>query len=212
MLETDAEISVDRGSPYVSRGGEKLAAALEAFELVPAGWVCADVGASTGGFTDCLIQHGAIRVYAVDVGRGQLHWKLRNDPKVISMEKTNARALDALPESVLLATVDASFISLRLLLPQVVKWLEHDGQIVVLIKPQFEAGKEVVGKGGVVRDPDVQRQTIESVFKSAVGLKLWPTKLIRSPLVGPKGNVEFLALLTQSKPSRSYDELLKAVF
>ena len=136
------------GLPYVSRGGLKLAAALDAFGVNPAGWVCGDIGASTGGFTDCLLQRGAVRVYAVDVGYGQLAWSLRQDARVISIERTNIRHLTSLPDLVALATVDVSFIGLSLVLPNIVKLLAPDGQIIALIKPQFEVGKGQVGKGG----------------------------------------------------------------
>src|SRR5512138_1591724 len=152
-VQADAALSVDAGPRFVSRGGEKLEAALSAFALAVNGLVCADVGASTGGFTDCLLQHGAAKVYAIDVGKGILHWKLRNDPRVVVMEETNARFVESLPEPVALVTVDASFISLKILLPVVKKWIspspltplpEGEGNVVALIKPQFEAGKKDV--------------------------------------------------------------------
>src|SRR5687767_6977881 len=160
----DVQVEVDTGPRFVSRGGEKLAAALEAFFIDPRGLTCADIGASTGGFSDCLLQHGAARVYAIDVGKGILHWKLRNDPRVVVMEETNARYVESLPEPVSLVTVDASFISLKILLPVVKKWLfplssfikeekkkEERGDILALIKPQFEAGKKDVARGdGVI--------------------------------------------------------------
>jgi len=152
-----AEIVVQEKLPFVSRGGVKLQAALEAFAVPLAGIVAADVGASTGGFTDCLLQHGAARVYAIDVGRGQLAWKLRTDPRVIVMERTNVRYLAALPEPVDLVTIDVSFISLRLVLPVVMGWLKPRGQIIALVKPQFEAERRQVGKRGVVRDKAVRR-------------------------------------------------------
>jgi 23S rRNA (cytidine1920-2'-O)/16S rRNA (cytidine1409-2'-O)-methyltransferase len=188
----DSDITLKARPRFVSRGGEKLKAALERFDLGVAGVVAADVGASTGGFTDCLLQHGASRVYAIDVGYGQLAWRLRNDPRVIVMERTNARYLDCLPEAVSLITVDVSFISLGLILPTAVRWLEPGGQVVTLIKPQFEAGRREVGKGGVVRDPAVHRRVLEQVLEIAIGLDLELHGLMPSPLRGPAGNVEFL--------------------
>ncbi|HFD39858.1 MAG TPA: TlyA family RNA methyltransferase [Anaerolineae bacterium] len=188
-----AQVTVTGRLPYVSRGGQKLAAALDAFALDVQGWTVADVGASTGGFTDCLLQRGAARVYAIDVGYGQLAWKLRQDPRVVVMERTNARYLERLPEAVDLATVDVSFISLRLILPAVVGWLKPGGRIVTLIKPQFEAGREQVGKGGVVRDPAVHRAVVEGLAAWAAEHGLGLRGLIRSPLIGPAGNIEFLA-------------------
>lgn len=189
----DAPVRVAQGLPYVSRGGLKLAAALDAFGVNPAGWVCADIGASTGGFTDCLLQRGAARVYAVDVGYGQLAWSLRRDPRVVAMERTNIRYLESLPEAVGLATVDVSFIGLGLVLPRVAMLLSPDGQVIALIKPQFEVGKGQVGKGGVVRDPKLHRLAIEKVLAAAAMAGLAPAGVIRSPITGPAGNVEFLA-------------------
>ncbi|MCU0488454.1 MAG: TlyA family RNA methyltransferase [Anaerolineales bacterium] len=195
-LETNAVISVDHGPPYVSRGGEKLAAALDHFPIAVEGKICADVGASTGGFTDCLLQHGAARVYAIDVGRGILHWKLRQDRRVVVMEETNARYLEQLPELVELVTIDASFISLKVLLPVVKGWLAPEAQLVVLVKPQFEAGRQEVAKGdGVIRDPLVHQRILEEVLSFAQSVGFEAKEAIRSPLLGPKGNVEFLAWL-----------------
>lgn len=195
QLPLEAALEV-RGRPrFVSRGGEKLAAALIAFQIDPSGWTCADVGASTGGFTDCLLQHGAAKVYAIDSGRGQLHWKLRNHERVVSMERTNARHLTELPELVRLVTIDVSFISLELILRQAVRWLQAQGELIALVKPQFEAGAEQVGKGGVVRDPAVHRQVLEAVISQADQLDLAAKGLIASPLFGPKGNREFLLWL-----------------
>ncbi len=190
---TDAEIAVEEQPRFVSRGGDKLEAAMARFGVDAAGVVAADVGASTGGFTDCLLQRGATRVYAIDVGYGQLAWRLRNDPRVVVMERTNARYVESLPEPVDLATVDVSFISLGLILPMVQGWLRPAGQVVALIKPQFEAGRRNVGKGGVVRDPAVHRRVLRRVLKAAAveGLRL--RGLMPSPLRGPAGNVEFLA-------------------
>jgi 23S rRNA (cytidine1920-2'-O)/16S rRNA (cytidine1409-2'-O)-methyltransferase len=191
-VAADSDITLQARPRFVSRGGEKLVAAVERFGLGVAGLVAADVGASTGGFTDCLLQCGASRVYAIDVGYGQLAWQLRNDSRVVVMERTNARYLDRLPEAVGLITVDVSFISLGLILPAAVRWLEPDGQVVALIKPQFEAGRREVGKGGVVRDPDVHRRVLERVLGIATGLNLELSGLMPSPLRGPAGNVEFL--------------------
>lgn len=198
FVAADAPVRVERGLPYVSRGGLKLAAALDAFGIDPAGRVCADIGASTGGFTDCLLQRGAARVYAVDVGYGQLAWSLRQDPRVIPLERTNIRRLAALPEAVTLATVDVSFIGLGLVLPPVARLLSPDGQVVALIKPQFEVGKGQVGKGGVVRDPRLHRSASEKVLAEAAAAGLAPAGVIRSPITGPAGNVEFLAWLQRA--------------
>ncbi len=192
-VSEDADITLKSKPPFVSRGGKKLAAALERFEIDATGVVAADVGASTGGFTDCLLQNGARRVYAIDAGYGQLHWNLRNDPRVVVMERTNARYLDELPQPVDLVTVDVSFISLELILPKAVSWLKPDGDVVALIKPQFEAGPRHVEKGGVVRDPEVHRQVMEDVLAAASELGLGLRGLMPSPLRGPAGNVEFLA-------------------
>ena len=209
-IPPEAQIEIDQGPPFVSRGGEKLEAALATFYLNVSGWVCADVGASTGGFTDCLLQNGARRVYAIDVGQGILHWKLRQDSRVVVMEGTNARYLHQLPEPVDLVTVDASFISLKILLPVVKAWFKlaspgfpsgerveaaerEGGRVVALIKPQFEAGRaEVKRGGGVIRDPAVHRQVLLEVLNHARQEGYRVAGLMRSPLLGPKGNVEFL--------------------
>jgi 23S rRNA (cytidine1920-2'-O)/16S rRNA (cytidine1409-2'-O)-methyltransferase len=182
-------------SRYVSRGGEKLAAALEAFHPVIRDRLCLDIGASTGGFTDCLLQAGARRVYAVDVGYGQLDWRLRTDDRVGVYERTNARYLQPqdLPERAQVLTVDASFISLRLLLPALVELLEPHAEVITLIKPQFEVGKGQVGKGGVVRDPQLHYQALFDVLTTAQACGLGVRGAIASPLLGPKGNREFLA-------------------
>ncbi len=212
MVDPLAELAVDAGPPYVSRGGDKLAAALATFGLRVEGRVCADVGASTGGFTDCLLQNGARRVYAIDVGHGILHWRLRTDPRVVVMERTNARHLETLPECIGLATVDAAFISLRLLLPVVAGWLEPDGEVIALVKPQFEAGRSLVGRGGVVRDPAVHRGVLTQVIEASAGLGLKARGLIRSPLIGPKGNVEFLLWASRIGSPISGQELLGPLF
>ncbi len=194
-VDESAEVEVRRGLPFVSRGGLKLAHALNAFGIDPSGRVAADVGASTGGFTDCLLQRGTAKVYAIDVGYGQLDWSLRQDPRVVVMERTNARHLEALPEPVSLVTIDVSFISLELILPRVRRWLVPGGEVVALIKPQFEAGPERVGKGGVVRDPDVHRDVLQAMLSWARENDWRVLGLTRSPITGPKGNVEFLAWL-----------------
>ncbi|MBN1265401.1 MAG: TlyA family RNA methyltransferase [Anaerolineales bacterium] len=192
IVPEGSRVEVFSGPKYVSRGGEKLEGAFEDFPIKVEGKICADIGASTGGFTDCLLQHGAARVYAIDVGHGILDWKLRTDDRVVVMERTNARYLEELPESVSMVTVDASFISLRLLLPRAVQWLAPDGDIIALVKPQFEAGKELVGHGGVVRSTDVHRQVVDEMISFLPGIGLFPAGLSVSPLRGPKGNIEFL--------------------
>jgi 23S rRNA (cytidine1920-2'-O)/16S rRNA (cytidine1409-2'-O)-methyltransferase len=186
-----------RDIPYVSRGGIKLEAALHAFKLDVTGLTCLDVGASTGGFTDCLLKHGARHVTAVDVGYGQLHWKLRSDQRVKVIERTNIRHLDAgaLPCPVDLACIDVSFISLKIVVPPVLKFMKRPGHIICLVKPQFEVGKGLVGKGGVVRDPALHKAVIEDLSKAFQGLDLRVLRVIPSPLLGPKGNQEFLMYL-----------------
>jgi len=206
-VAADAPIHIRTGLPYVSRGGLKLAAALDAFALDVADLTCADVGASTGGFTDCLLQRGAARVYAIDVGYGQIDWKLRRDPRVVVMERTNARYLLSLSEPVDLATVDASFISLTLILPKVYGWLKPDGQVVALVKPQFEAGRDQVGRGGVVRDPTLHADVLRRVLTWANAQGLAPFGAIRSPITGPAGNVEFLARLKRGLPPREAEQI-----
>lgn len=195
----DAEIVVDSGPKFVSRGGEKLEGALALFGLDDlSGKICVDVGASTGGFTDCMLQRGAARVYAVDVGYGVLHWKLRTDSRVVSMERTNARYIEEFPEAVDLVVIDASFISLKILLPPVKRWFgTRGGEVVALIKPQFEAGRKDAAKGeGVIRDPAVHRKVLGEVLSFARGEGYALRGLVRSPLLGPKGNTEFLVHLT----------------
>jgi 23S rRNA (cytidine1920-2'-O)/16S rRNA (cytidine1409-2'-O)-methyltransferase len=201
----DARLEVRERLPYVSRGGLKLAAGLDAFGVTVVGLVCADVGASTGGFTDCLLQRGAARVYAIDVGYGQLAWSLRRDPRVVVMERTNARYVEALPERVDLVVLDASFISLGKLLLVITRWLAEGAQVVALVKPQFEAGREQVGRGGVVREPDVHRQVLRQVARNAAacGLTVWG--VVRSPISGPAGNIEFLMHLRQDVPPNGFD-------
>lgn len=194
-VDESAEITVaGPPHPYVSRGGLKLAAALDAFGLDAAGAVCLDVGASTGGFTDCLLQRGAAKVYAVDVGHGQLDSKLRGDPRVVLREKVNARALsrEHVPEPIGLAAIDVSFISTRLILPAVVPLLEGTGAIVVLVKPQFEAGRAEVGKGGIVRSEAVRQRALHSVEGYGRDAGLLPIGSIPSPIRGAHGNEEIL--------------------
>ncbi len=196
LVAADAPVVVDLPEPYVSRGGHKLAAALDAFAIDPAGLICLDVGASTGGFTDVLLQRGAARVYALDVGRGQLAESLREDARVVSMERTNARNLrpGSLPEPVDLAVVDVSFISLALILGPVAGCLAAGDRhgIVALVKPQFEAGREAVGRGGVVRDPAVHRAVLERVAAAAEAAGLGVVGAVASPITGADGNREFL--------------------
>ena len=183
--------------PYVSRGGLKLEKALDTFAIDPAGLVCIDCGASTGGFTDCLLQRGARHVYAVDVGYGQLAWSLRTDARVTVMERTNARNLapDMFPERMDMAVMDMSFISLRLVLPAVRALLQAEGQAVCLVKPQFEAGREKVGKKGVVRDPAVHQEVLEDFIAEAMSQGFAVAGLTFSPVRGPEGNIEYLAWL-----------------
>jgi 23S rRNA (cytidine1920-2'-O)/16S rRNA (cytidine1409-2'-O)-methyltransferase len=211
QVAVDAPLHVRQGLPFVSRGGSKLQAALDAFALNVGGWVCADVGASTGGFTDCLLQRGAAHVYAIDVGYGQLDWKLRQNPRVIVMERTNARYLTSLPEPIDLITLDASFISLTLLLPVAAGWLKPEGDIVALIKPQFEAGRDQVGRGGVVRDAAIHADVLQRVLTWANEHSLPPHGLIRSPIKGPAGNVEFLAHLRRESVPCSADDITAMV-
>ncbi|MBE7536192.1 MAG: TlyA family RNA methyltransferase [Anaerolineales bacterium] len=223
-VDSASIVTVDSGPRFVSRGGEKLDAALEAFHLDVNGLVCADVGASTGGFTDCLLQHGAAKVYAIDVGKGILHWKLRNDPRAIVMEETNARYVESLPEQVDLVTIDASFISLKILLPVVKRWFtffplssfdegkrkEERGNVIALIKPQFEAGKKDVSRGdGVIRDPEIHKQVLLDVLTFAQNGGFSIRGLVKSPLLGPKGNVEFLAWMDLTAESAGIDQLVE---
>lgn len=194
MLTDDSRLSLVERPKYLSRGGEKLAAALTAFSVQVVDEICADVGASTGGFTDCLLQQGALKVYAIDVGHGILHWKLRRDGRVVVMEETNARYIERLPELIHLVTIDASFISLKTLLPVVKNWLDENGEVIALIKPQFEAGRRQVARGeGVIRDPGIHHQILQDILKFTEAEGFRVRGLIRSPLLGPKGNTEFLA-------------------
>jgi 23S rRNA (cytidine1920-2'-O)/16S rRNA (cytidine1409-2'-O)-methyltransferase len=193
LVSTAAAVTAEAPHPYVSRGGLKLAAALDAFAMDPAGRVCLDVGASTGGFTDVLLRRGARRVYAVDVGQGQLHPRLAEDRRVLNLERIDARRLDAtlVPEAIDLAVIDVSFISLKLVLPPVVALIRAGGDLVALIKPQFEAGREHVGKG-VVRDEAVQRRVCEDIEAALARAGLTVLGLVPSPVLGGDGNREFL--------------------
>ena len=199
QVDPDVPITIRAAPRFVSRGGEKLEAALAAFPVRVQGAVCADVGASTGGFTDCLLQHGAARVYAIDVGKGLLHWKLRRDERVVVMESTNARHVADLPESVGLVTIDASFISLKIILPVVRGWLDANdpaGSVIALIKPQFEAGRRETARGkGVIRDPQVHQAVLADILAFASGQGFSLLGQTRSPVLGPKGTIEFLAWL-----------------
>ena len=194
LVARDARLEIERAAPFVSRAGEKLAAALDAFSIDPGGLVTLDVGCSTGGFTDCLLQRRAERVYAVDVGYGLIDWKLRQDPRVVLLERTNIRYIDRLliPEPVDLAVIDVSFISLTLVLPNVVPLLRHGGRVVALVKPQFEVGKGQVGAGGIVRDDAQRRAVTEKVISSGAALGLEATAVLDSPVKGRKGNREIL--------------------
>lgn len=197
-VPANAQITLRAALPYVSRGGFKLAHALAVFALDVAGRVALDAGASTGGFTDVLLQRGVQRVYAVDVGYGQLDWKLRSDPRVVVMDRTNIRYLQSLPEAPDLAVADVSFISLRLVLPALFRLTVAEADCICLVKPQFEAGRDQVGKGGVVRDPAIHRQVLQNVTQAALENGWQPRRLARSPILGPAGNSEFLLWLNKT--------------
>ena len=197
LVREESNIEIRGGSGYVSRGGLKLEKALKFFDVSPNGKVCIDCGASTGGFTDCLLKNGARMVYAVDVGYGQLAWSIRNDPRVITMERTNIRYATAdmfeiKPE---FAVIDVSFISLKLVLPVIRGLLEDDGEVLCLIKPQFEAGREKVGKKGVVREPETHREVLDAFVQNAGQAGFLVRGLTYSPLKGPEGNIEYLGRL-----------------
>lgn len=204
-VKPNDDITLKSKPRFVSRGGEKLAGALGDFRFDPSGKICADVGASTGGFTDCLLQNGATKVYSIDVGYGQLDYTLRQDERVVVMERTNARYVESLSEQVDMVVVDASFISLQLLIPAFKHWLRPQADVIALIKPQFEAGKQDVGKGGVIRDPDIHRRVLEStlVFVQLQGFDI--RGLTMSPLKGPAGNTEFLVWFSQGQAAASFD-------
>ncbi len=216
-ISLDSQLSLIQDSKYVSRGGDKLQAAFEEFKLSVEGLVCADVGASTGGFTDCLLQHGAAKVYAIDVGYGILDWRLRNDPRVIVLERTNARELSQLPETVNFITADVSFISLKMILPSMAGWLsDQGGEVVLLIKPQFEATREESAPGaGVITSPEIQERVVLEVLGAAADIGFKTLGVIRSPLRGPAGNEEFLAWLTYSgavQGKSGLDDMLNPLF
>ena len=202
-ISTEAAVAL-RGEPlrYVSRGGLKLEAALDSLEFNVSGRVCLDIGASTGGFTDCLLQNGAARVFAVDVGYGQLAWRLRQDPRVVVIERTNIRYMpaDALNARVDLVTIDVSFISLKIVVPASLKFMKRRGTIIALIKPQFEVGREHVGKGGVVRNPLLHETVIASLQTHFADIGLSSRAVIPSPILGPKGNREFIIVLEPAAP------------
>ena len=200
--------------PYVSRGGLKLAKAMKQFDISLEGKVCMDIGASTGGFTDCMLQNGAVKVYSVDVGHGQLAWKLRNDERVVCMEKTNFRYMvrEDIQDDLDFASVDVSFISLTKILGPAYNLLKTDAQMVCLIKPQFEAGKEKVGKKGVVREPSVHREVIEMVMDYAVSIGFEILHLDFSPIRGPEGNIEYLLHIYKlPNPENMKDFLMKNI-
>ncbi len=213
LVPEDAEIKIRPAPPYVSRGGVKLERALDRFGLAVSDLVIIDVGASTGGFTDLLLKRGARRVYAIDVGYGQLDWRLRTDPRVVVMDRTNIRYVESLPELADAAVIDVSFISLALVLPVVVKLIAPTGWIVALVKPQFEAGREQVGKGGIVKDPNVHRQVLLKMVDVAHVSGLKVLGLTPSPIRGQSGNKEFLLYLSQVGQeidvARSVEEAVK---
>ena len=205
MVAADASVSLIEKPRWASRAGAKLEAALDAFGIDPGGKAALDAGASTGGFTDVLLARGARIVYAVDVGRAQLIQRLRDDPRVVSMERTNLRELRELPEPIDLATLDLSFISLRLVLPAVRSLLTHDGRVVALVKPQFEAGREDVPRGGVVTDPSVWERILSDIWTDAQSADLHAHRAIRSPIRGGDGNVEFLVDIRMDEGSEMAD-------
>lgn len=201
---SDVDVTLDRPMPYVSRGGYKLVGALDSFGIDLAGRICADVGACTGGFTDVMLQRGAAHVTAIDVGYGQLAWKLRQNGRVTVMERTNARYVEALATPVNFVAIDVSFISLKIILAAVKKWLDAEFDIIALIKPQFEAGKTQVGKGGIVKDPDVHRAVLSDIATWCVSQSLFPVALMQSPITGSEGNIEFLIWL-RAQPTLEFD-------
>lgn len=211
QIPRESHIEMTARMPYVSRGGFKLAGALDEFGILVDERVAADVGACTGGFTDVLLQRGAARVYAIDVGQGQLDWKLRQDDRVIVLERTNARYLDSINEPVDIAVVDVSFISLKLILPSVGKWLAPNGEVVALIKPQFEAGPESVGKGGIVRDPGIRQAVLMDLLIWMAETHWRVLGLVRSPIHGTDGNVEYLVWLRPGENTNDIESLVAAV-
>lgn len=212
MLAPNADLRIDERPRFVSRGGEKLQHALEVFDVDPKGVVAADFGASTGGFTDCLLQHGAAKVYAIDVGYGQLDYRLRADSRVVVMERTNVRYLEELPESIGLIVVDVSFISLRLMLGPARTNLATDGDLVTLIKPQFEAGKEAVNRRGVVTKDADRKRVIRDVVSAATDHAFGLVGITESPVIGPAGNVEYLAHFRRQGSVINLDRALDDLF
>ena len=214
MISPDAKVEV-RGHDigYVSRGGLKLEKAMQVFPMRPDGKVCMDIGASTGGFTDCMLQNGAVKVYAVDVGYGQLAWKLRSDPRVVCLERTNARYLtkEQIPEPLDFASIDVSFISLKLILPALRPLMAENGQVVALVKPQFEAGREKVGKKGVVRDSAVHQEVLEHFLVHADEADFLVKGLTFSPIRGPEGNIEYLGYLSVGRGVPCEEDLVELV-
>lgn len=210
QVAEEAEIRVAEPLPYVSRGGFKLAKALETFQIEVSDRICADVGACTGGFTDVLLQAGARRIFAIDVGYGQMDWRIRQDERVVVMERTNARYVTDLAERVSFVAIDVSFISLRLILPAVQGWLAAESDIVALVKPQFEAGREQVGKGGIVREQSVHREVLRDIWVWTEDAGLGPQAIIRSPIEGSGGNVEFLLWLRPGVPAGNMGEAVTA--
>ena len=213
-VPNDAEIEVRGGGlRYVSRGGLKLEKAMQTWPITLSGKICADIGASTGGFTDCMLQNGAEKVYAVDVGYGQLDWKLRNDPRVVCLERTNARYLshEEVPDMLDFASIDVSFISLKLIFPALYELLCEGGEIACLIKPQFEAGREKVGKKGVVRDPAVHLEVLENFLRHAKENNFTVLGITYSPIRGPEGNIEYLGYLRKSEEEDAVVDLAAVV-
>jgi len=213
-IREDAEIIVKEDAcPYVSRGGLKMEKAIRAFNLDLKGKIAVDIGASTGGFTDCMLKNGAEKVYAIDVGYGQLDWKLRNDPRVVNLEKTNVRYLETekIPDKADFISIDVSFISLKLIFPVAVKLLADDGQLFCLVKPQFEAGREQVGKKGIIRDKAVHAEVIEKVIRYGAENGLYPRGLDYSPMTGAKGNIEYLLLFDRHDTGQDYGPIIEAV-
>ena len=207
QVAEDAELRLRGGEqPYVSRGGQKLFGALQTFDLNPTGLVCLDAGASTGGFTDCLLQHGAARVYAIDVGTNQLHWKLRSDQRVVSIEKCNLRNWSPtnIPEKCALLVADLSFISLKIALPPLMPSLESNADAIFLVKPQFEAGKDDVKKGGLVKDPAVHERVCRDIWDFFSDSELKPMQIAESPILGGSGNREFLMHLQLGGQARPF--------
>ena len=208
QVTDDVDIEIRGNSlPYVSRGGLKLEKALKVFNVDVKGKVCIDCGASTGGFTDVMLQNGAVRVYSVDVGYGQLAWKLRNDDRVVNMERTNIRYLtpEDIPEKLDFASIDVSFISLKLILPPVCSLLKDNADVICLIKPQFEAGREKVGKKGVVHDIRIHEEVVRSILEFAPSVGLYPVELDYSPIKGPEGNIEYICHLSNRMQPNEID-------